>query len=341
MYERFHPSKAASRASIAEQFGVRGVRQLARDLGTILSHMASSSAPPVDPTVVGHFRPSMSLPAYAGLKPVSGIAPIMNFFDRAGGGRGFRRIVTKRTARDWRGGRLTYDEHDGTDFVCPPRTPIVAAAPGVLVATRDSFLRGGLTACVDHGGGVVTQYTHLTRVVAEIGQPLARGEVLAWSGTGGLDMVSGFPWVPPHVHFMAWVDGMPVDPYRLPDDAAQRVRWLHGNDPETSGERTSDVRPRTLADVSVDEAAVERGVASCKSSAIRAELERATHPATRLAIFEDSLHHDRDAWPDGLFGTRMRPAAGEIVQLTLPLPIAGYRAARAHDGMFSKPRQPR
>jgi murein DD-endopeptidase MepM/ murein hydrolase activator NlpD len=338
MYERFRPSRPASRASIAEQFGVRGVRQLARDLGTILSHMASSSAAPVDPTVVGHFRPSMSLPAYAGLKPVSGIAPIMNFFDRTGGGRGFRRTVTKRTARDWRGGRLTYDEHDGTDFVCPPRTPIVAAAPGVLVATRDSFLRGGLTACVDHGGGVVTQYTHLTRVVAEIGQPLARGEVLAWSGTGGLDMVSGFPWVPPHVHFMAWVDGVPVDPYRLVDDAPHRVRWLHGNAPETSGERPGDARPPSLADVSVDEAAIERAIAGCKSATIREEIERAAHPATRLAILEDSLHHDRDAWPEGSFGSRMRPARGEVVELTLPLPASGYRAARAHDGLFSKPR---
>ena len=338
MYERFRPSEAASRASIAEQFGVRGVRQVGRDLGTILSHMASSGGGPIDPTVVGHFRPTISLPAYAGLKPVSGIAPIMNFFDRTGGGRGFRRTVTKRRARDWRGGRLTYDEHDGTDFVCPPRTPIVAAAPGVLVAARDSFLRGGLTACIDHGGGVVTQYTHLTRVVAEIGQSLVRGEVLAWSGTGGLDMVSGFPWVPPHVHFMVWVDGVPVDPYRLADDGPRRVKWLHGNDPETSGERSDDRRPQTLAEVRFDESALERTVAACKSSTIREEIERATHPATRLAILEDSLHHDRDAWPGGLFGTPLRPRSGESVELTLPLPASGYRAARPHDGLFTKPR---
>lgn len=338
MYERFRPSAPASRASIGEQFGVRGVRQLARDLGTILSQMASSSAPPVDPTVVGHFRPSISLPAYAGLKPVSGLAPIMNFFDRTGGGRGFRRTVTKRAARDWRGGRLTYDEHDGTDFVCPPRTPIVAAAPGVLVATRDSFLRGGLTACVDHGGGVVTQYTHLTRVIAEIGQPLARGEVLAWSGTGGLDMVSGFPWVPPHVHFMVWLDGVPVDPYRSGGDEPQRVKWLHGNDPETGDELPSDVRPPTLSDLPMDEAAMERALTVCATPSIRDELARAAHPATRLAILEDSLHHDRDAWPSGIFGTRLRPTEATTVELTLPLPASGYRAARAHDGLFTKPR---
>lgn len=339
MYQRFRPSEPASRPSIAEQFGVRGVRQLARDIGTIFSHMAASGTAPVDPTVVGHFRPSIALPAYAGLKPVSGVAPIMNFFDRTGGGRGFRRTVTKRAARDWRGGRLTYDEHDGTDFVCPPRTPVAAAAPGILVATRDSFLRGGLTACVDHGAGVVTQYTHLTRVIASIGQPLARGEVLAWSGTGGLDMVSGFPWVPPHVHFMVWLDGVPVDPYRAAGESSQRVRWLHGNEPETSPERPSDPRPPTLAEVPIDEAAIDRTLAACNRPSIRDEVERAAHAATRAAILEDSLHHDRDAWPAGLFGTRLRPFAATIVELTLPLSTSGYRAARAHDGLFTKPRR--
>ncbi len=317
---------------------MRGLGQVARDLGSILAHMATSSAPTIDPTVVGHFRPSLSLPAYAGLKPASGVAPIVNFFDRIGGARAFRRIVTKRAARDWRGGRLTYDEHDGTDFVCPPRTPIVASAPGVLVAARDSFLRGGLTACVDHGGGVVTQYTHLTRVVAEIGQPLARGEVLAWSGTGGLDMVSGFPWVPPHVHFMVWVGGVPVDPYRAPGEAPDAARWLHGNDPRTSDERSDDPRPLGLGDVLVDERALDDAVAACRSARVRDELSRAAHPATRLAIVEDSLHHDRDAWPEGLFGLRLRPAEEKRVELTLPLPASEYRSARAHDGFGTKPR---
>ena len=336
MYQRFRPSAAASRASVAEQFGVRGARQVVRDVRAILSHMASGAGT-LDPTAVGHFRPTLSLPAYAGLKPVSGVAPIMNFFDRTGGGRDFRRIVTKRSARDWRGGRLTYDEHDGTDFVCPPRTPIVSAAPGVLVATRDSFLRGGLTACIDHGGGVVTQYTHLTRVVAEMGQSLRRGEAFAWSGTGGLDMVSGFPWVPPHVHFMTWVDGVPVDPYRAAGESLPRVRWLHGNDPETSDERAGDARPLALSDVAVDQAAMDRTLGDCRDPAIRKEIESARHAAARVAILEDSLHHDREAWPAGVFGRRFRPASPAVVDLTLPLPTSGYRSARAHDGMFTKP----
>jgi hypothetical protein len=338
MYRRFSRSAQAKEASKAEQFGVRGPSQLMRDLSTMLGHMARRAGPPVDLSAIGHFRPSISLPAYAGFLPTSGVAPIMNFFDRVGGGRGFRVTVTKRHARDYRGGRLTYDEHDGTDFACPPQMPLVAAAPGVLVAFRDSFLRGGLTACVDHGGGVVTQYTHLTRMLVDVGQPLERGQVIAWSGTGGLDMVSGFPWVPPHVHLTVFVDGIPVDPYRLPGEAAGRASWLHDNDPQTSGGLPGDPRPRTLSDVRVDERALDRVIASCKRAEIVDELSRARHPATRLAIVEDSLHHDRDAWPEGLFGTRMRLDEGTArVALTLPLPKDEYRSARAHDGLFTKP----
>ena len=65
--------------------------------------------------------------------------------------------------------------------------------------TRDNWLRGGLTLCIDHGEGVVTQYTHLTSVICEPGQRVERGERIALSGVSGLDMTQFFPWVPPHV----------------------------------------------------------------------------------------------------------------------------------------------
>jgi len=339
MYKRFVRSAPGAPPSLAEQFGVRGPAQLLRDVRSILGRLSQPDQATLGPSVIGHFRPSISLPAYAGFLPVSGVAPIMNFFDRFAGGRGFRVTVTKKSARDHRGGRLTYDEHDGTDFVCPPGVPVVAAAPGVLVATRDTFLRGGLTACVDHGAGVVTQYTHLTRVVAEIGQSLRRGDVLAWSGSGGIDMLSSFPWVPPHVHFMVWDNGVPVDPYRAADESPSAGRWLHDNDPQTSGPMASDPAPPTLASVGVDRRALDDVVEQCKSPWILDELLRARHVATRLALVEDSLHHDRDAWPPGLFGTRMRPGADAAsVRFTLPLPASEYRSASARDSFLTKPK---
>ena len=44
-----------------------------------------------------------------------------------GRGTSYEVTVTRRRMRDWRGGRLSYDEHDGTDFVCPPGSPLCAA----------------------------------------------------------------------------------------------------------------------------------------------------------------------------------------------------------------------
>src|SRR5207248_2581223 len=153
--------------------------------------------------------------------------------------------------------RLTYDEHDGTDFVCPPGMPLASAAPGVVVAVRDVFLRGGLTVIVDHGAGVVTQYTHCSKVIAEVGQPLLRGEVVALSGTSGIDMLSGFPWVAPHVHFMVWVRGRPVDPFVLRGERDRAGTWLHANDPRPSAPLADDPAPPRLSNVRVNADAID------------------------------------------------------------------------------------
>jgi murein DD-endopeptidase MepM/ murein hydrolase activator NlpD len=334
-FKRRRLTGEAAAASMREQFGLPGPKQLGRDMKSILGQFGGVA--PIDLTTARQFRPLIALPAYAGYVPESGVAPIMHLFDRTGGGKDFRHIATKRHQRDWRGGRLSYDEHDGVDFVCPPRMPVAAAAPGVVVATRRSFLRGGLTACVDHGAGVVTQYTHLTRMASEVGQPVRRGDLIAFSGSGGLDMVSGFPLVPPHVHFMTWVDGIPVDPYRRSDDPPIRVGWLEKNKARTSGPLKDDPKPIALDDVAVDEAALERVLNQCLDSTIAAELDAAGHPATQLAILEDSLHHDRKAWPEGLFGGKLRGGPAAEVRITMPLSAEDYHSAEPDDNDYTRP----
>src|SRR5438552_2062169 len=141
---------------IPDRFGVRSPSQVARDLAEV-ARGAWHGRFQFDVSSAGLLRPDLSLPAYAGLIPADGRAPIFNLFDRVGGGRRYTQRVSRSTARDFRGGRLSYDEHDGTDFVCPIGTPLVAAAPGIVVMIRDRWLRGGLTIAVDHGHGVVTQ----------------------------------------------------------------------------------------------------------------------------------------------------------------------------------------
>lgn len=309
-----------------------------RDVGTMLRHIGTGGRRVLGLSTAGFFRPDLSLPAYVGLVPTDGLSPIYNYFDRTGGGNDYGPVVTRVTCRDYRGGRLTYDEHDGTDFVCPPGTPLASAAPGVVVAVRDRFLRGGLTASVDHGAGVVTQYTHLSRMMAEVGQPLERGETVALSGTSGLDMLSGFPWVAPHVHFMVWVRGRPVDPYLAPGERTRVGSWMHENDPKPSGPLADDPSPLRLEDVRVRGEAVEEIVALCMDPSIKRELEGARSLAERLAILEDSLHHERRAWPGRVDPEGLRPPQdAKVVRLTLPLPRSDYRGSRAVDAPWTRP----
>jgi murein DD-endopeptidase MepM/ murein hydrolase activator NlpD len=320
------------------RFGAKGARHLASTLGEVLAHQGGGERFPADLSTAGFARPDLSLPAYAGLVPDDGLAPIYHFFDRGSGGLDFAGRVTRRTSRDHRGGRLTYDEHDGTDFVCPPGMLAVAAAPGVLVAVRDRFLRGGLTASVDHGG-VITQYTHLARVTADIGQPLARGEPLGLTGHAGFDMVIGFPWVPPHVHFMAWVLGQPVDPFLVDGEAPHAASWAHRNDPRPApGPLAGDPSPLEIRDLSLDPRAIEAAIRLCHDLAIVAEIECAPHDAARAAIIEDSLHHDRAAWPAAARRLALRPGGVRApVRLTLPLPAPDYRGARVADAWWTRP----
>jgi hypothetical protein len=43
---------------------------------------------------------------------------------------------------------------------------------------------------------------------------------------GFLEMLSGFPWIPPHVHFMIWIRGLSVDLYLAPGEAPRAGTWV-------------------------------------------------------------------------------------------------------------------
>jgi len=317
-------------ASILPAFGIRSASQVGADVRFILGRIGSGFQ--VGPSSLGALRPDLSLPAYAGRAPADGLSPIYNLFDRVGGGKGFRQRVTRRWCRDFRGRRLTYDEHDGTDFVCPIGTRLAAAAAGRVVMIRDRWLRGGLTLAVDHGGGLVTQYTHCWKPLVSIGQVVRRGEPVALSGVAGIDMTLFFPWVPPHVHFMVWWNGRPQDPYLAADEPERPGAWLDRNDPRPASVDPAEKIPEESA---VDAGAVDEIVAACRDARIREELAAAggRYPVL-AAILEDALHHDDWAWPEGFRCRPMRPPMDPPdTRLSLPLPADAYRGA-----VFADPR---
>jgi murein DD-endopeptidase MepM/ murein hydrolase activator NlpD len=94
--------------------------------------------------------------------------------------------------------------HEGIDIAVPFNTPVQAAAAGRVVYAGWMSGYGNLVV-LDHGDGLSTAYGHNTSVVVAVGQDVAAGQLIAYSGSTGHS-------TGPHVHFVVRVNGEPVDP---------------------------------------------------------------------------------------------------------------------------------
>ena len=97
--------------------------------------------------------------------------------------------------------------HLGIDIAAPTGTPVVASAPG-LVRLADDLYFNGLTVVIDHGHGVQTTSSHLSRIDVREGEVVARGETIGLVGATG--RVTG-----PHLDFRVNWFATPVDPLPL------------------------------------------------------------------------------------------------------------------------------
>jgi murein DD-endopeptidase MepM/ murein hydrolase activator NlpD len=97
--------------------------------------------------------------------------------------------------------------HLGVDFRGAVGAPIRAANRGV-VALVDRFYLGGRVVYIDHGGGVVTGYLHLSRALVAAGDTVARGQTIGHVGATG--RVTG-----PHLHWTARYGTLTVNPMDL------------------------------------------------------------------------------------------------------------------------------
>lgn len=94
--------------------------------------------------------------------------------------------------------------HAGIDIAVPSGTPVHAAAAGTVI--HAGWLGGyGNLVVIDHGNGIATAYAHNTGYASSVGQQVAAGETIAYSGSTGNS-------TGPHVHFEVRVNGEPVDP---------------------------------------------------------------------------------------------------------------------------------
>lgn len=96
--------------------------------------------------------------------------------------------------------------HPAIDIAVPEGTRVSASDGGTVIATGWSGGYGNIVQ-IDHGNGVVTQYSHLSKVGVRRGQKVARGQEVARSGNTGVS-------TGPHLDFKMMINGEPVDPLK-------------------------------------------------------------------------------------------------------------------------------
>lgn len=106
-------------------------------------------------------------------------------------------------------GRRRMGWHRGIDIIGPPGAPIVAAAPGMVIASGVEG-RYGRVVKLAHENGFTSVYAHNTENVVELGQWVSAGQIIATVGRTG--RATG-----EHLHFEIRHEGLAYNPlYLLP-----------------------------------------------------------------------------------------------------------------------------
>lgn len=118
----------------------------------------------------------------------------------------YTRISSRYSLRRYHPVQKRWKGHLGTDYAAPTGTPIHSTADGVVIASAYTRFNGNYVK-VKHNSTYTTQYLHMSKRKAKVGQRVKQGEVIGYVGQTGL--ATG-----PHVCYRFWVNGEQKDPYR-------------------------------------------------------------------------------------------------------------------------------
>jgi murein DD-endopeptidase MepM/ murein hydrolase activator NlpD len=99
--------------------------------------------------------------------------------------------------------------HTGVDLRAVEGTPIRACNSGVVVLADDLFF-SGMMVVLDHGWGLYSMYSHLSKTIVCEGDSVAKGDVIGLAGSTG--RVTG-----PHLDWRIRLNGARVDPLLVLD----------------------------------------------------------------------------------------------------------------------------
>jgi murein DD-endopeptidase MepM/ murein hydrolase activator NlpD len=89
--------------------------------------------------------------------------------------------------------------HLGTDYAAPSGTPIMATGDGVVIASAYSKYNGNFVK-IRHNSTYTTQYLHMSKRAAKVGDKVQQSDVVGYVGSTGL--ATG-----PHVCYRFWKNG--------------------------------------------------------------------------------------------------------------------------------------
>lgn len=106
--------------------------------------------------------------------------------------------------------------HLGLDLASLRHAPIPAANTGKVVHASPLGIYGNCV-IIDHGLGLQSLYSHMSQIDVQVGQDVARGDIIGKTGSTGL--AGG-----DHLHFGVYISGTPVQPLEWFDG-----HWIKNN----------------------------------------------------------------------------------------------------------------
>lgn len=116
----------------------------------------------------------------------------------------------------YKGEAVDEQTHLGIDLASVQNAEVPAANAGRVVRTGFNGIYGE-NVVIDHGLGLMTLYAHLSQIGVEVGDEVARGQIIGRTGATGL--AGG-----DHLHYGVYVNGLAVNPLEWWD-----AHWIKNN----------------------------------------------------------------------------------------------------------------